>query len=222
MINLFCGFDKREEVGFSVFVSSVLQYATKPVAIIPLANTGMKEGTTAFTCSRFLIPQLMGFKGVAIFVDACDMLMRADIAKLAELFNPNYAVQVVKHPEYVSMQKRKYMGTQMEAEQSNYRRKNWASVMLINCDHSYWESMTPGYIATQQPVELLNFNFLEDEMIGELPNCWNRLVDEGHLTRDAAILHWSSGMPGFPHYRGAPAAEYWHHQRHIMLASARP
>ena len=95
MINLFCGFDSREGIGFHVFASSVIQHATQPVSIIPLDSKGLPHGSNSFTLSRFLVPFLSNYQGHAIFADACDMLVTDDIAKLDELFNPNYAVQIV-------------------------------------------------------------------------------------------------------------------------------
>lgn len=214
MINLFCGYDPREAIGFHVFASSVLQRASVPIALHPLSAMQHPEGSNTFTFSRFAVPRLMGFQGSAIFADACDMLMLSDIAELAALFDDRYAVQVVKHPAYTSRHARKYIGTEMECDQSNYDRKNWASVMLINCAHEAWQRLDQAGTAA---LRLLQFQFLRDAEIGELPGDWNRLVDEGQSVRGASLLHWSAGVPAFARYADAPGAEYWHLQRHRML-----
>ena len=207
MINLFCGFDPREAVGFHVFCASVIKHATRPVRITPLASMGLPEGSNSFTVSRFLVPYLMNFQGRAIFADACDMLMLGDVAKLDALFDPAYAVQVVKHPTYESEHGRKYIGTPMECEQTNYPRKNWASLMLMNCGHTAWpmESELRGARA----LPLLQFDQIDDSKIGALPPEWNVLIDEGQPREGAKLLHWTAGIPTFKHYRNARASKDW-------------
>jgi hypothetical protein len=170
---------------------------------------GLPCGSNSFTLSRFLVPALMGFKGHAIFVDACDMMCLGDIAELDALFDNRFAVQVVKHPDYDSLHQRKYIGTDMECAQSNYSRKNWASVMAINCSHSAWFGWTPQAIEFKSPMQLLQFQDVLDSEIGDLPKEWNCLVDEGHPMEGAKILHWTAGIPSFIHYRNARASRDW-------------
>lgn len=220
MINLFCGYDAREAVGFHVFTASVLRHASAPVAIHALDSKGLPQGSNSFTFSRFLVPSLMGFKGHAIFADACDMLMLDDIAKLDALFDPQYAMQVVKHDVYTSQHPRKYVGTEMECEQTNYPRKNWASLMVINCAHEAWAGITPNRIVAARGLELLQLRFAFDKEIGCLPDGWNRLVDEGQSLSGASIAHWTAGIPAFAHYANAPGADLWFAHRNEILAAA--
>jgi hypothetical protein len=208
-VHLFCGYDEREATGYHTFCASVLRRSSKPLSFLPLAAMGLPEGSNSFTVSRFLVPYLMGFKGRAIFCDASDMLMLADIADLDALFDPKYAVQVVKHDDYTSQHERKYIGTDMECDQSNYPRKNWASLMLINCEHSAWFAMTPKMLSMAEPIDLLQFKFFEDKEIGALPTEWNVLIDEGQERAGAKILHWTAGLPTFKHYRNARASKDW-------------
>lgn len=221
MIHLFCGYDKREAIGFHVFVASVLERTSQPLAIYPLDAKGLPEGSNTFTFSRFLVPWLMGFKGRAIFVDACDMLMQADVAQLDALFDPSRAVQVVKH-DYRTRHPQKYIGTPMQCPNRDYPRKNWASVMLINCEHSAWRATAPESIAefAEIPTTLLGLRWLADHEIGELPDAWNRMVDEGQGIDGAKILHWTAGIPAFAHYAHAPAAEAWHAQAQDLEQAA--
>lgn len=208
-INLFGGFDSRESAGYFTFCSSVIRRATKPVSITPLASMGLPVGSNAFTLSRFLVPALMGFKGRAIFADASDMLCQADIAELDALYDERFAVQVVKHPDYVSTHQRKYLGTDMECAQSNYGRKNWASVMLMNCAHPAWRGYNPQLLSSRPALHFLQFQNLLDSEIGELPAEWNVLVDEGQDMAGAKVLHWSNGIPGFKHYRNGRRSLDW-------------
>lgn len=209
MINAFFGYDARESDGFHVFVHSVISHATQPVSLVPLAGLGMPEGSNAFTLSRFLVPQLMAYSGHAIFCDGCDMLMQDDIAHLDALFDARYAVQVVKHASYATRHKTKYRGTGMECPNMDYPRKNWTSVMLMNCAHPVWRELESG-LHGLPPLQLLQLDFLADDQIGALPDTWNRLVDEGQPVDGAKLLHWTGGMPGFSQYTDAPGAEHWH------------
>jgi hypothetical protein len=216
MINLFCGYDPREAVGFHVFVASVLSKVSVPVSIIPLASNGLPTGSNNFTLSRFLVPYLMGYKDHAIFADASDMLALDDIAYLDAMFDPAYAVQVVKRADYESMHHRKYIGTPLECNQSNYHRKNWASLMIINCEHPSWRWVNPESIANTSPLYLLQLTFCGDS-IGELPPRWNVLADECDDIDQAAILHWTAGIPAIPHYAESPGAEAWFNHASDML-----
>lgn len=216
MINLFCGYDHREAAGYHTFAQSVIVRATKPVNFRPLASLGLPEGSNSFTVSRFLVPHLMGYCGHAIFADACDMLMLEDVAELDAMFDPGFAVQVVKHPDYRSMHARKYIGTEMECEQSNYPRKNWASLMLINCAHKGWKAMTPERLAHGSALELLQFDRFFDDEIGALPAQWNVLIDEGQQREGAKLLHWTAGLPTFRHYRNARASADWFAEHEVM------
>lgn len=214
MIPIYLGFDPREEVGSHVFTSSLINRASRPVSFCPLhlplfsSFYGTKQGTNSFTFTRFLIPFLQEWKGWAIFADGADMICRANISELWALRDPYKAVQVVKH-DYQTQHPRKYIGTRMECENQHYPRKNWASMMLINCGHFWWRDMTPEHVENLKPLDLLQFSWLKDELIGELPKEWNWLADEYGENPDAKILHWTAGIPGFPHYKDAPHAWYW-------------
>ncbi len=216
MVPLFFGFDPREEVGAHTFCSSVIHHASRPVGLIPLHlplfqgfyREGQRDGTNAFTFTRFLIPYLQEFKGWAIFADGADMIVMDDIAELWALRNPYCAVQVVKH-DYKTRHPRKYVGTSMEASNEDYPCKNWSSVMLINCSHFGWRQMTPERVAKMKGSELHRFEFLEPEWVGDLPPEWNWLADEHGDNPRAKLLHFTAGLPAWEHYRNTPHARDW-------------
>lgn len=207
MIRLFCGYDGREAVGFHTFVQSVIHRASAPVSITPLASMGLPVGSNTFTLSRFLVPYLMDYKGHAIFADASDMLMLGDVAELDSLFDPQCSVQAVKHPDYQTRHPKKYIGTAMECANRDYPRKNWASLMLVNCAHQDWRSVD---LRRAMPLDLLQLKHCSS--IGDLPNEWNRLVDEGQPTEGAKIMHWTAGIPAFDHYKNAPGSDAWRNE----------
>lgn len=215
-INLFCGYDPREALGYHVFAHSVINRATRPVSLVPLHANGLQQGSNEFTVSRFLVPYLTGFRGHAIFADGADMLCLGDLAYLDAMFDSRFAVQVVPH-QYKTRHPRKYVGTTMEAPNRDYPRKNWASLMLVNCWHPAWAWATPDALAGTAVGDLMELRFLRPKDIGFLPVQWNRLVDEGQPADDALLMHWTAGLPAFAAYRQAPGAERWHAAYNDML-----
>jgi lipopolysaccharide biosynthesis glycosyltransferase len=207
MIRIFAGYDRREEVGFHVFASSLIAKTSKQFTLSPLVFHAA-EGTNAFTYSRFEVAKLCNYQGKAIFVDGSDMIMAGDIAELWDLFDDNYAVQVVKH-NYKTSCNTKYIGTEMESPNTNYQRKQWASVMLINCEHPDWQN-----IDKFSNFERLQLKFTDS--IGELPIEWNWLVDEFGENDNAKILHWTLGVPGFKHYVNSPMNDDWFYYNRRM------
>lgn len=206
MIRLYCGFDPREAIGYHTFVQSVIENTRSQVAYIPMYGN-QADGSNAFTYARFRIPELCGFNGWAISVDASDMLVLGDIAELMDLKDKTKAVQVVKH-EYQTKHPRKYLGTELESDNKDYPRKNWSSVIIWNCGHrAHYEHR--DLLRGNDGSILHRFAWLDDEAIGSLPNEWNWLADEYGPNEQAKILHWTAGIPGFYQYRNAPHAQEW-------------
>jgi len=216
VISLYIGHDARETVGTHVFIQSLLTHSSVPVAVTFLHKPMLKrafggdvgEGSNAFTMSRFLIPFLQEWRGTAIFMDGADMLMNGDISELESMRDPFKAVQVVKH-NYDTKHPIKYRGTKMEAGNADYHRKNWASVMLINCAHYAWRRMTPSFVLKANKLETLSFSWCPDQYIGNLPIEWNWLADEYGENTFAKVWHWTAGVPLFAEYSHSPHAEEW-------------
>lgn len=213
MIRLFAGYDAREAVGWSVFVSSVVRHASKPVSITQLFDFEQGDGSNAFTYSRFRVAELCGYDGWALFMDGCDQLMLADVAELWALRDSQYAVQVVKH-SYKTRHPMKYRGTSMQCPNIDYPRKNWASAMLINCAAPEWKAL--GKVHNRKTLQFEGF---ADERIGGLPAVWNLLVDEGQSAIEPKCLHWTAGIPAFDHYAQAPFAGHWFKAFQLMVAA---
>jgi hypothetical protein len=216
MIPVFYGHDPREEAGSHVFVSSLLQHATEPVTLTPLHlplfksfyPAGARDGSNAFIYTRFLVPYLANWTGSAIFCDGADMLLKADIAELWALRDLYKPVQVIKH-DYRTKWPRKYLGTKMEAPNEDYPRKQWSSVMIMNCMHRSWRNITPESVQKMTGAELHRFSWLEDSQIGELPIEWGWLADEYGHNENAKLLHFTAGVPAFEKHSGvAHSAEY--------------
>ena len=216
MIPIYTGFDPREEVGSHTFHSSVIHNSSEPVSLIPLHlgclkkvySGGARDGTNNFIYTRFLVPYLQDFKGFAIFVDGADMVCKGDIAELWAMRDQFKAVQIVPH-EYKTKHPRKYVGTQMESPNADYPKKNQSSVMLINCAHYAWRNLNPDVVEKMAGSDLHRFSFIPERYVGNLPFEWNWLADEYGENPEAKLVHWTAGIPGFPHYKDAPMASDW-------------
>lgn len=221
MIRIFIGYDPREAVAFNVLSHSIQVRSTQPVAITPINLAQLKTllwrdraglQSTEFSFSRFLTPHLCNFDGWAIFMD-CDMLVLDDIGKLWELRDSKYAVQCVKH-NHIPREKTKFLNQ----TQTVYEKKNWSSVMLLNCKKC--DMLTPEYVNTASGLDLHCFRWLSNEnQIGAIPNRWNHLVDydPAKQVEDISNLHFTSGGPYYKEYRNCGYADVWLNERKNML-----
>lgn len=214
MINLFIGFDPREAATYHVLTQSILNTATVPVAITPLHSPmlngfdGQQDGTNAFIYSRFLVPELMQFEGWAVYCDS-DMLFRSDIAKLWAMRDDSKAVMVCQH-DYKTRHPVKSIGTQLEARNDDYPRKNWSSLVLWNCGHPANRLLTRGFVSEAGGRRLHRFEWLADDLIGEIPVSWNHLVWEFAFSPEANLVHFTLGAPGFDYYKDCDYSAEWH------------
>lgn len=208
-VPVFIGYDPRERAATNVLIDSLYQHSSMPLAITPLVTPQLEaqglywrprdpRQSTAFSFSRFLVPHLMGYAGWAIFMD-CDMLCRGDIAELWEQRHEDYAVMCVQH-DHIPKENVKFLGE----VQSRYEKKNWSSLMLLNCQRC--STLTTEYVNNASGLELHRFHWLADDReIGALPlEQWNHLVDvqDSALAERAALLHWTLGGPWFKEQRG--------------------
>ena len=220
LIPIFIGYDPRERAAMNVLIDSLYQQSSLPLSITPLITPQLEaqglyrrayepKQSTTFSFTRFLVPYLMGYKGWAIFMD-CDMLCRGDIAELWQQRDSSYAALCVQH-KYTPGESVKFLGE----TQSTYPRKNWTSLMLLNCSRCI--SLTVDYVNTATGLDLHQFNWLRgDHEIGALSSVWNHLVgvqaESNQRDSDSPqLLHWTLGGPWFREQRtmGGPLAAEW-------------
>jgi hypothetical protein len=221
---IFIGFDAQETVAYHVLAASILKHATIPISITPLVRRQLRglyrrergpTESTEFSLTRFLVPYLCDYQGIAIFMD-CDMLCRVDMADLM-LDTPRLqqrAIYVCQH-EYTPRAETKFLGQ----VQTAYPRKNWSSLIVFNCDNC--RALSPAFVNEATGLELHRFTWTTDGMLGKLPLEWNWLIGEYPSNPRAKILHWTEGGPWFPEYTETDCAEEWREARAEMLEASR-
>jgi hypothetical protein len=93
--------------------------------------------------------------------------------------------------------------------QDAYPRKNWSSVMAINCDHEANQALTLEMVNTLPGRDLHRLCWLNDDEIGELEPKWNYLLGEMPAIADPAIVHFTLGGPWFDAFKNIPYADEW-------------
>lgn len=220
MITVYVGYDPREACVYHTFCQSVIENASGPVSFVPLHSPllnnfdGQQDGSNAFIYSRYLVPHIQDYTGWGLFVDG-DMIVNADIYELYNLRDETKAVQVVKH-DYETEHPRKYIGTPLANDNIDYPRKNWSSVMIINCGHRSNQILTPEFVSTMGPITLHRFQWLNDDEIGEIPAEWNHLVGE-YPPAKAKLYHHTLGSPGFEFYKDCESSQDWNYYLLNML-----
>ncbi len=211
-IPIFIGYDFRERAATNVLIDSLYQNTNHPLSITPIVKNQLitqgfhnrskdKNQSTEFSFTRFLVPYLMNFQGWAIFMD-CDMLCRADISELWDQRDENYSLLCVKH-EHIPLENIKFLGE----KQTAYPKKNWSSLMLMNCKRC--KSLTIDYVNNASGLDLHRFNWLDsDDEIGEIKGLgWNQLITSESPMKSSKeelnpkLIHWTLGGPWFKDQR---------------------
>jgi hypothetical protein len=203
MLKIFIGYDHRQPIAYNVLQQSIARRSSKPVSItpliynqLPISHRRLEQGLTPFTFTRFFVPWLCNFQGLAVFMDI-DMLVQDDIAKLFDLANSKYAVQVIK----------------------NEKRFEWASLMLFNCEKC--TNLTPHYINNLDNKGLHRIEWANEEEIGDLPAAWNHLVGYDKPRTDASLVHFTQGLPCYQETITSEYAKEWNGE-HQFMNSAYP
>lgn len=207
-IPIYVGYDQREAVAYSVFCHSVMKRTKAKVSFHPVTGE-QRDGSNSFIYERFTIPARQGYKGWAIWADG-DMVCCSDVEELWNLRETGCDVMVVKH-NYSTKHPVKYLGQRNE----DYERKNWSSLMLINCGNYPWRKVTPEYVSKSSGKHLHRFEFLKDDRIGDLPKEWNWLASEYDFNPQAKLVHWTIGIP--PFYPRCDYADLWRQEVRDMM-----
>lgn len=210
-LHIFLGVDHRQPVSVSVLIHSLMAKSSKPLAIHPLTLPTLpitRAGLTPFTFSRFLVPYLMGYKGMALFMDA-DICVKDDIAKLFEECDHDQADRAL-------------WCVKAHTGQFEFERP---AVMMFNCGHRENAKLTPEYIESAKKLHF--FDWLgggDSELIGDMDPMWNFLehYQEPPMPKSRVkAVHYTQGVPFWPETKKGPYSElWWQYQR--VATSALP
>lgn len=223
---IYIGYDPREHVAVEVLIDSIERLASRPINIVTLNQMGLRKAglysraphiestvwgtnpfghmhdrldgkpfSTEFSFSRFLVPFLNQREGFALFMD-CDMYFRSDPCEIFDKFATEDApaIRCVQHEyEHGGNIELKLYG----CPQTFYRRKNWSSLMLWNCGHDAHDNFTVSDVNMKTGTWLHNFQWLEDQDIGALPEEWNWLDGHSPETVEPKNVHFTTGGPWF-------------------------
>ncbi|MEJ7824201.1 MAG: hypothetical protein WKF48_02160 [Solirubrobacteraceae bacterium] len=216
---VFIGYDPSQHISFEVLRYSLVKHATEPLDIQAIDAEQIPDwgrpidplASTPFTYTRFLVPWLMGYEGIALFMDG-DMLALGDISELFHLPMDGLALRVRQHdynPEATVK-----MGGKV---QTQYPRKNWSSLMLMDC--AKLGAWTKEAVETQSGAWLHRFEAISDEQIGDISEEWNVL---DHMTGPTKLLHYTSGGPWLAGCEDADHADLWraHREEHEAARTA--
>lgn len=209
MINVWLGYDLQFIDNIPKLVESICRH-TEDVKINflikdkikSLTRQNDKDQSTDSAYTRWMVPFLADYTGWHLYIDS-DTLICDDIKKLWNLRDDSKSVMVVKHNA------KHNQGVKFNGHyQSDYERKNWSSVMLFNAERC--KILSPELINnTGSGLYLHQFKWLDDSLIGELPNRWNHLVGIDKPNPYPGIIHWTLGGPWFDKFSNVEHAEKW-------------
>lgn len=222
-INIYIGFDSRndgQQLAFDICKKSILKntkYQNKininSLILKELEKQGFnrdfdKMAATEFTYTRFMVPYLNKYDGIAIFCDS-DFLWECDIYEelvpyINKMLKQNASVCCVKH-EYKEKKSLKMNNLQ----QFDYPRKNWSSLIIFNCSHEDCKNLTLENVNTQTPAWLHRFGWVKDENIIELPHTYNYLVEIYHDEENPKVIHYTNGGPWHYYYQKTEFYDKW-------------
>jgi hypothetical protein len=225
------GYDPREDAGFAVARESFRHYCNLPVPVYGLLLDDLIAGglyrrpiemrasaadkpimwdvvsdapmSTEHACARFFMP-LLAQSGWALFIDG-DVMFRGDPSSVFLHLDKSKALYCVHHNYEQAV------GLKMDGQaQTRYGRKNWSSVMFINCDHPSNAILRDLNFLNGTPGrDLHRFCWLKDSEIGELPASWNFLVGHSDRSISPDIVHFTEGLPNMAGYEKSPYADEW-------------
>lgn len=237
---VYIGHDRREHVAYEVCRASIERRCSDAARIVRLDDDSVRHAgiyargwktkngqridvgdgrpfSTDFAFSRFLVPALNLYQGWALFCD-CDFLFTADLAGLFRLADDRYAIMCVKH-EHDPVETSKMDGV----SQGRYRRKNWSSLVLWNCEHAANRTVTLDCVNKMPGRWLHAFEWLKDEHIGDLPRSWNWLAGVDPEPPELPCgIHYTLGGPWFADYQNVPYADLWRAERDSRRTGERP
>jgi hypothetical protein len=189
-LRIFLGTDESQVVAHRVLEYSIRKSTSVPVEVVPMLNLAHRtprdranRPRTAFSFYRFMIPELCGFRGRALYLDA-DMLVFGDIAELWDIPFGKEKVLCTKPPPTSAW----------EGHNPTYLGDRSLAVMLLDCDRLPWrvDDIIAGLDDGRHSYEELMSALcvLDPEEIGDrIPPDWNDL--ERYDPARTKLLHFT-------------------------------
>ncbi|MEK7703169.1 MAG: glycosyltransferase [Nitrospirota bacterium] len=179
-IRVYVGATEEQMLSVKVLEYSIRKHASMSVEVFPLHRAGIdvpspkdpkNHPRTPFTFQRFLIPELAGYQGRAIYMDS-DMQVLRDIRSLWTL---------------------PFLGADLLAVgAANRHRRPQFSVMLLNCDTLHWE--INALISALDNQELSYEQMVHEMAVAktirtDIDPSWNSL--EQFKKGETALIHYT-------------------------------
>ena len=189
MMRVFIGVDPRQPLGYNVLQNSIHRHSKERVIVEPLMLRKLpitRRGLTEFTYSRYLVPWLCGYEGVAVFMDA-DIVVTGDIGELFAQADGQSAVQVNKdQPKF-----------------------EWSSVMMFN--NANCRALTPENVDDpENKIHTLDWG-AGGTFFRDWNHCVNKIAPE-----EAKLYHYTEGVPAWEEVQGSPLDVHWFEARDNM------
>lgn len=222
---VYVGYDAREAPAYKACVASMRNHTATDLLCVPVNHHTVGEAyrrptirrngvlwdeisaepmSTQFSLARFWIP-MMARRGWVLFCD-CDFLWRGDVEELFGQADDRFAVMLVKHQHQG--------GDTLKMDdqpQTYYPRKNWSSLMLLNCEAPEWRDLPVERLNAMTKAELHSLQWIDDARIGALDVTWNwlALVCPPLPAPGPKVVHYTLGIPSMKGYEHSPFADEW-------------
>jgi len=213
---IYIGYDPKESIYYHILKKSIENNTKRSYNIVPIVQKEVRRAglywrsheivdgrtvdcfdgkpfSTEFSFTRFLVPFLNQFSGLALFMD-CDMYVRSSIDEIFDRY-ASYAISCVQH-SYKPSDKLKMDGQ----IQTSYRRKNWSSFVLWNCDHPENKNLTISDVNTKPGSFLHGFDWMDYSTIGSINEEWNWLDGHSSENIEPKCVHFTTGGPAYDNW----------------------
>jgi hypothetical protein len=216
LVRVYVGTDRSQLLAVAVLEHSIRRRTSRPVQVCPLIDLDLPEprdirqgSRTNFSFARFAIPELAGYAGKGLYLDA-DMLVFRDIGELWDIPFDGYSVAIQEGvPDHaVSHQKAGAPG----------KRVKQCSVMLIDCARARWDvhKIVGGLDGRYTYADLMYDLCIlpESEVNYAVPFEWNSLE---HWDPETRLIHYTD-MDTQPWVNAINVnGPHWHEEVRLML-----
>lgn len=219
MVRAFVGADRSQLVAVKVLEHSIKRHTQRPVKVIPMVDLPVRVPKdplnwqrTGFSFSRFCIPELAGYQGKALYLDA-DMLVFTDIADLWNIAFDGAKVIIQADLPAAHQQTHQKPGAPA-------KRVKQCAVMMLDCDRLPWkiDAIIDGLDNGDYDYEKLLYDLciLEEEAIKyAVPFHWNSM--EYYQPGQTALIHYTDMATQPWVYAQNPYGALWLNEVRLML-----